>query len=131
MVRFFSSLFRLSCTFVSLSAEVGVYQVVLGVPSYSMSQKAIYNKRGTVYSIPKFRGGRNGTDLILREDAMKNTPLHSRPKPQEDAFEDAVEFGWATKGAAQSQDQFGYGRRNPNVVMPGRKDKNKRNHRKK
>lgn len=106
-----------------------------GVPQYHMSQKAINNKRGTVYSIPKFKGGRHKTDLILREDALKSTKLHAHKKKEENAFEDSIEFGWGTVGSQvntqQAPEQFGYGRRNPNVVQPGKRDKNKRNHRRK
>jgi len=106
-----------------------------GVPRYYMSQKAINNKRGTVYSIPKFRGGRHNKDLILREDAMKSTKLHAHKKKVETPFEDSIEFGYGKVGSKVSvqhaAEQFGYGRRNPNVVQPSKRDKNKRNHRRK
>jgi len=106
-----------------------------GVARYYMSQKAINNKRGTVYSIPKFRGGRQNKDLILREDAMKSTKLHAHKKKAQDAFEDSIEFGYgkvgSTVSAQHATEQFGYGRRNPNVVQVGKRDKNKRNHRRK
>jgi len=106
-----------------------------GVPRYYMSQKAINNTRGTVYSIPKFRGGRVNKDLILREDAMRSTKLHAHKKKAENAFEDSIEFGYGKVGsivsAQHASEQFGYGRRNPNVVQVGKRDKNKRNHRRK
>jgi len=106
-----------------------------GVPRYYMSQKAINNKRGTVYSIPKFKGGRHNKDLILREDAMKSTKLHAHKKKAETPFEDSIEFGYGKVGskvsAQHATEQFGYGRRNPNVVQVGKRDKNKRNHRRK
>lgn len=75
------------------------------------------NKRGTRYSIPKPKGGRGGQGLRLAEDMM---PSFSRRKNNKDSaaelFNAAVEFGTvAAKAKANSDDVFGYGRRNPNA----------------
>lgn len=104
-----------------------------GPVRYKVSYKAIYNKRGTQYSIPNAKGGRKNKDLKLREDAMKKDKLYAHKKGTSvDAmFDDAAEFGWNKTGVKNvfASEQFGYGRRNPNVSVRRAKDKNKRNHR--
>jgi RNA-binding protein NOB1 len=107
-----------------------------GMPRYYMSRKQMFNKRGTVYSIPKMRGGRNNKDLKLREadpSALTNEVFYSKKK--EGDFNDILEFGMGkvgkTKVYQHKDDEFGYGRRNPNASTPGKRDKNKRNHRRK
>jgi RNA-binding protein NOB1 len=55
-----------------------------GIVRYYMSKKQMFNKRGTVYSIPKMRGGRNNKDLKLREadpSALTNEVLFQPFRP--------------------------------------------------
>lgn len=95
-----------------------------------------YNLRGTQYSIPMPRGGRNNTDLILREDqveyqrALRNWQRVERKAERafgdQDAIDDrlAAVFGdlsvSGSKKASSHQNAappvIGYGRRNPNQV---------------
>lgn len=94
-----------------------------------------YNLRGTVYSMPMPKPGRDGNNLLLREDqkeylqAMKTYERDQRKaaKNDEDALDDrlATVFGGMNiKGANKSfggaKPTIGCGRRNPNAVKPKR-----------
>lgn len=104
-----------------------------GKKRYFMSKRAMYNKRGTKYSIPKMKGGRKNKDLKLRDNGGGGRAWTPSKKKTGDAFEDCIEFGFGKTGkkkATQHEDMvFGYGRRNVNVSQPSKRDKNKRNHR--
>ena len=50
--------------------KVSVYIAEDGTITYFKNPKRRANLRGTIYSIPKPKGGRNNTDLILREDEL-------------------------------------------------------------
>jgi RNA-binding protein NOB1 len=86
------------------------------------------SKRGTVYSIPRPRGGRGGGGLKLAEDVMdgfgrrrreRRAGAGGREKGREDAeslYEKGLEFGLSQTGRVRKQAVVGYGRRNPNEV---------------
>uniref|UniRef100_A0A061S2A5 RNA-binding protein NOB1 n=1 Tax=Tetraselmis sp. GSL018 TaxID=582737 RepID=A0A061S2A5_9CHLO len=56
-----------------------------------------HNLRGTKYSLPKPRGGKNSKDPILREDVL--LAKGPRPKPKAAGAED----GWATEFGSNKQ----------------------------
>jgi len=90
------------------------------------------SKRGTRYSIPLPKGGRAGAKLNLKlsEDTMKQ--FHNRQyenkrnKQWKNEFENAIEFGTQTHRKPETEDKFGYGRRNPNDKVPKTGNKKKR-----
>ncbi|GAB5369774.1 hypothetical protein AAMO2058_001434800 [Amorphochlora amoebiformis] len=100
-----------------------------GIVRYRRSNRAVNNKRGTIYSIPLPKGGRNNQDLILREDVMKKkNPAWSKPKPQsaKDAFKSGSTFALSSTGPPRAwvnRSVYGYGRRNPNEVKKQRRRK--------
>lgn len=53
-----------------LLQKVSVYINDSGEISYFDNPKRRINLRGTIYSIPKPKGGRKNKDLILREDEL-------------------------------------------------------------
>jgi RNA-binding protein NOB1 len=88
-----------------------------------------FNTRGTIYSIPKPRGGREHHNLKLSEDSMLqySHKLFSGKKNDYDAFTNASEFAYADVGKERKTDVYGYGRKNPNVPKKtGNKKKNKK-----
>jgi Nin one binding (NOB1) Zn-ribbon like len=98
-----------------------------GKVSYHGGSKAVFNKRGSKYSIPKPKGGRNNSDIILREDQMFD-PYNGRVKPKgPEKFEDAIEFGFSKVGAQKGLKQYGKAG-NPNQVKnrEGRKRRGRR-----
>lgn len=93
------------------------------------------NLRGTVYSIPKYKGGRQHADILLREDEMMmggrdrelkyRQKLAERQRMEKDPFVNDG-FGAAFGGRMTTatgkalngnphQFQHGYGRKNPNA----------------
>lgn len=91
--------------------------------------------RGTKFAIPKPTGGRNNSDLILREDQFMEQRRKRRTKKSAgmpDVFEEDYQFGDHNKQtvsrtgraihARNATDlKIGYGRTNPNVVRRSRK----------
>ena len=59
-----------------------------GVAHYKWSNRSVFNKRGTVYSIPKMKGGRNSKDLKLRADQISNKKrwAHKEKRDKRDDF---------------------------------------------
>jgi len=105
-----------------------------GQTRYRMPWRTIYNTRGTIYPIPKPKGGRKNTDLKLAEDVMSQKKLFEhRKRDMADNFEDAIEFALHKTGTKNQHggNVFGYGKKNPNVTYHQRAahNKNKRNHR--
>jgi hypothetical protein len=79
------------------------------------------SKRGTVYSIPRPKGGRGGGGLKLAEDVMEGFGRKEREKrgggnDGEGLYEMGVEFGLGQSGRVKKAGIVGYGRRNPNEV---------------
>jgi len=85
------------------------------------------NLRGTIYSIPRPKGGRHANNLLLSEDTVderikKGNQGWARPsktgageKTPNQMFHDSVEFGIGRTGPNSGQNQFGYGKKNPNA----------------
>lgn len=106
--------------------RVAVFVDPRGKVHYRWSNKKIFNKRGTRYSIPKPKGGKKNTDLRLREDAMpggidKLNHTSRQKKAERSAFETAAEFAWQKSKSYDPNAVFGYGNVNPNVVRRGKK----------
>jgi hypothetical protein len=59
--------------------KVSVWVDADGIAHYRQSNRTIYNKRGTKYSIPNPKGGRTGqaSDLALRADVMRTSKQRS------------------------------------------------------
>jgi len=89
--------------------------------------------RGTVYSIPKPKGGRRNNDLILREDQLRmggrDVALRKQKKEMmKEGFLDFDEIGLDSRKSNKQQVNltFGYGRRNPNEARRGGGKKKRR-----
>jgi RNA-binding protein NOB1 len=96
-------------TLVKVSMEVNTE----GSVSYSQTQRI--KLRGSVYSIPLPRGGRNNHDLIFAEDQFMERQKKAPRSRGGDVFEDGYAFGALQSGSKKVVD-VGYGRRNPNVA---------------
>jgi RNA-binding protein NOB1 len=85
------------------------------------------NLRGTIYSIPRPKGGRHANNLLLSEDMVDERikkggggggwakPGKGQDKTPNQMFQDSIEFGIGRTGPGGGQNQFGYGKRNPNA----------------
>jgi RNA-binding protein NOB1 len=115
-----------------------------GKVTFFDNPKRRINLRGTIYSIPKAKGGRNNKDLILREDEfmtgekmMKLKHIEKEKRKEESAIKNTLEGNyWAggqgyaagvssllyengakggTKGKNNNDFKIGYGKKNPNI----------------
>lgn len=96
-----------------------------GVSHYEMHRKR-YNLRGTKFSIPMPKGGRNSTDLVLREDQL---PKQYHTKEVDLMDPDANNWTFNTAGPGKTggrNPKVGHGRKNPNEVKGKVRGKNKR-----
>ncbi|KAJ3249856.1 Nin1 binding protein [Boothiomyces macroporosus] len=88
-----------------------------------------YNNRGTVYSIPAPKGGRNSKDLILREDQNEHLKalaakkrLDKKALNQDVTMDELLAFGQpGARLSATGNPVIGYGRKNPNDVRNRKK----------
>ena len=116
-----------------------------GKVTFFDNPKRKINLRGTIYSIPKAKGGRNNTDLILREDefligekAHKVKAIARQKRKEEYAIKNTLEGNYWAGGQGYSSGvsallyengakggfklgnaqemKIGYGRKNPNIV---------------
>ncbi len=118
-----------------------------GVAHYRPPSKRALNPRGTKYSIPAPKGGRNNRDLILSEDANPHFARHNFRKAQAiankhktvaaegsvaDAFGSGAWLGLGAKPIVKTSYQttervaHGYGRTNPNAVKRSTGNKKKK-----
>ena len=133
-----------------LLGKVSVFINEDGQLSYFDNPKRRINLRGTVYSIPKPKAGRNNKNLILREDqvmigemAMKVKNLEKAKQKEDAAMKNTLAGNyWAggqgygagvssllyedgAKGGANRHNnqtfQYGHGRKNPNIAKAKRK----------
>jgi RNA-binding protein NOB1 len=90
-----------------------------GVSHQRWSNRTIYNKRGTQYSVKRPTGGRRGAanDLMLRPDMTLEQDKHDARKEKDyDPFRDATEFGFEKAGAKHNfNKRFGHGYKNVNA----------------
>ncbi|KAF0514302.1 Nin one binding Zn-ribbon like-domain-containing protein [Gigaspora margarita] len=96
-----------------------------GKVTYYLKKNFQYNLRGTKYSIPNPKSGRNANNLILREDQKEyQKALKSHRKQKEvDIFDpDYVPKLFIGSGSSTScgAPVIGYGRRNPNETTRGK-----------
>jgi RNA-binding protein NOB1 len=96
-----------------------------GNVTYHIPRRKV-NMRGTRYSIPKPKGGRNNKDLILSEAQLPRRYYGQKKKGEVDGFETSTLLN--SKNAPRDPIVVGYGRRNPNEPRKryGKKNKSKR-----
>lgn len=95
-----------------------------GVARVFVNPKFRASTRGTVYSIPLPKGGRNNKDLILREDQVDHIKLRRLQKQRSRLNVDVLDPGGFYNAGARFNPQHdltvvGYGRRNPNANRSG------------
>jgi len=98
-----------------------------GTVTYNHNMKKRVNLRGTKYSIPLPKGGRNNNDLILTEDEFYKQ-AKGRRRAQADITDPDFSF-WNLLNGKNVGAQVGYGKKNPNVSRKkfGKKNKTKMN----
>jgi RNA-binding protein NOB1 len=96
-----------------------------GNVTYHIPRRKV-NMRGTRYSIPKPKGGRNNKDLILSEAQLPRRYYGQNKKGEIDGFETSTLL--QSKNTLRDPIVVGYGRRNPNEPRKryGKKNKSKR-----
>ncbi len=127
LTRDMSRQFCPSCGGFTLN-RIAVFANARGKVVYKWANHVV-TQRGTRYAIPKPKGGKNNTDLKLREDVMsggidkmvylskqKNLDMKSN-------FEAGAEFAWRKSTLVDPGTVFGYGRVNPNEIRIRRKKK--------
>ncbi|KNE64943.1 hypothetical protein AMAG_10608 [Allomyces macrogynus ATCC 38327] len=101
------------------------YSIEDGVMKLHLKRVFQYRTRGTVYSLPKPKGGREGDQLILREDQKeyqvqrKNFEHHK--KKQERKGWDEIMLNAAAASAVARPPTIGFGSKNPNEAKRARK----------
>ncbi|KAJ3362670.1 Nin1 binding protein [Allomyces javanicus] len=101
------------------------YSIEDGIMKLHLKRVFQYRTRGTVYSLPKPKGGREGDQLILREDQKeyqvqrKNFEHHK--KKQERKGWDEIMLNAAAASAVARPPTIGFGSKNPNVAKRARK----------
>jgi RNA-binding protein NOB1 len=93
-----------------------------GNVTYTQAQRL--TTRGTIYSIPFPKGGRNSNDLILSEDQYLHKTRYKRDPKTADVF--ASDYAFAqSKVGPKNNVVVGYGNKNPNVAKRRIGKKNK------
>lgn len=94
--------------------KVSVQSTQSGVSHYELRSRTKKNNlRGTRFSIPLPKGGRNNSDVILREDQLR------APKAAKAIDWCDPDAGWEMQGKRKGRGQakeYGVGRRNPNAA---------------
>jgi len=88
-----------------------------GRPHYRWNERQVFNLRGTIFSIPKMRGGRNSGDIQVREpdpDSRVAKLMFRTPKQETDLFDQAAFFGGKREDVPEFV--YGYGKRHPNKL---------------
>ncbi|RGB36542.1 Nin one binding Zn-ribbon like-domain-containing protein [Rhizophagus diaphanus] len=97
---------------------------VNGNVTYYLKKNFQYNLRGTKYSIPEPKGGRNASNIILREDQKEyQKALKNQRKQKEIDIFDPDYIPKLLIGPSNSKSispVIGYGRRNPNEARRGK-----------
>ena len=94
-----------------------------GNVTYYLKKNFQYNNRGTQYSIPTPKGGRNANNMILREDQreMEMAIKSQRTQKSLDVFDiDYVPLGDNPRKESLKY-KIGHGRKNPNAVRGRRR----------
>lgn len=102
-----------------------------GVARVFINPRRRPNLRGTRYSIPMPKGGRNNKDLILREDQVDIAKQRRLEKQMAKLNVDVLDPNAFYNAGAKFNPHdnrivVGYGRRNPNESRPGSKSKKKK-----
>lgn len=81
--------------------------------TYTQAQRL--NNRGTIFSIPLAKGGRNSGDLVLSEDVYAHKTKYKKNPKDTDVFDQ--EYAFAQNRTGPSGDiVIGYGKKNPNIA---------------
>jgi len=89
---------------------------------YTQAQRL--NNRGTIFSIPLPRGGRNSNDMVLTEDVYLHKTRYQRNPKDTDVFDQEYSFAQNRTGPSQKI-VIGAGKKNPNVAKRRIGKKNK------
>jgi RNA-binding protein NOB1 len=89
---------------------------------YTQAQRL--HNRGTIFSIPLPRGGRNSKDLVLTEDVYLAKTKYKRDKKDADVFSSEYSFAQGKTGPSDRV-VIGYGNKNPNIAKRRIGKKNK------
>jgi len=91
---------------------------------YTQAQRL--HNRGTIFSIPLPRGGRNSKDLILTEDQYLHKTKYMKDPKTADVFSEDYSFAQGKTGPS-NRVVIGYGNKNPNIAKRriGKKNKPK------
>lgn len=89
---------------------------------YTQAQRL--HNRGTIFSIPLPRGGRNSKDLVLTEDVYLAKTKWKKDKKDADVFSSEYSFAQGKTGPADRV-VIGYGNKNPNIAKRKIGKKNK------
>ncbi|KYR00020.1 hypothetical protein DLAC_03517 [Tieghemostelium lacteum] len=96
-----------------------------GILRVSQGSAKQFNLRGTIYSIPKLKGGKHNNDIILTEDQylkkLKVTGQFYKKKATNDDFD----LGFSTPTLPSTNVVIGYGNKNPNLARKKIGKKNK------
>jgi RNA-binding protein NOB1 len=106
-------------------SKLGTFQYSiskLGNLTYSQAQRL--NTRGTIYSIPLPKGGRNSKDLVLAEDQYLHKTRFMRDKKSDDVFASDYAFAQGKVGPKNNV-VIGHGNKNPNIAKRRIGKKNK------
>ncbi len=79
---------------------------------YTQAQRL--TNRGTIFTIPPPKGGRNNKDLVLVEDQYNILTRFQKKDKTDDVFASDYVFAKGKSGP-QNKVVVGYGKRNPNV----------------
>jgi len=87
-----------------------------------IKSNALESPRGKVFSIPKSKGGRSYSDVILREDeleaarerARRGYTRSSKKTSRNDLFEESALFGVSKSVQIKNGPQYGHSKKNPN-----------------
>ncbi len=84
-----------------------------------------YNKRGTQYSLPQPKGGKECNDIILREDQKEYQKAYKHYQHQKSSLDpfdlEFIPLGNMCSKRPISKPTIGYGRRNVNQVTRKKK----------
>lgn len=89
---------------------------------YTQAQRL--TNRGTIFSIPLAKGGRNSGDIVLSEDVYKHKTKFKKSDKDADVFGEEYSFAQGRTGPS-GRVLVGYGNKNPNIAKRRIGKKNK------
>lgn len=89
---------------------------------YTQAQRL--TNRGTIFSIPLPKGGRNSGDIVLSEDVYRHKTKYRKNPKDTDVFDQDYSFAQGRTGPS-GKIVVGYGNKNPNIAKRRIGKKNK------